>query len=380
MASRRTTTGFLLLVVAAFIGFLILVVPPWLVDQYDRFADKGPTWARVYLATVAIGGSIFLGATCWILLRLWLATRRKFQRKQRRNKNPSELSRDQQQREIDENLAAVSDLSNDPSVPSEVESELAPLASKFEEKRTQQTLEIVAFGTVSSGKSSLLNMLAGRIVFQTDAKGGTTVRRNEIPWPGLDKVTLVDTPGLGEVDGQSRASVSAAAAKDADLVLVVVDGPMRESEFQLLERLSEMEKRILVCLNKEDWYEDEEREALLGQIAQQVKSFVQLEDIVAVRASPTRRTRIRMLADGSQSEEDVEVAVDIAPLAARMMKVVRQDGQDLLLANLLLQSRGMVEEARQRVQNALDQRAWSIVDKYMWGGRRGCRAEPVSVG
>ena len=75
--------------------------------------------------------------------------------------------------------------------------ELEPLIRELEEKREEQTLEIVAFGTVSSGKSSLLNASAGRDVFVTDARGGTTLQRNEIPWPGIDRVLLVDTPGLG---------------------------------------------------------------------------------------------------------------------------------------------------------------------------------------
>ena len=90
--------------------------------------------------------------------------------------------------------------------------QLAPLAKKIEEKRESQSLEIVAFGAISSGKSSLLNALAGRDVFRTDPRGGTTVQRNEIPWPGVDKVLLVDTPGLGEIDGAERGSLSAAAA------------------------------------------------------------------------------------------------------------------------------------------------------------------------
>ena len=92
----------------------------------------------------------------------------------------------------------------------------------------------MAFGTVSSGKSALLNALAGRDVFATDARGGTTLQRNEIPWPGIDHVLLVDTPGLGEVHGSEHAEVSADAAENADVVLLVVDGPLRDSEFQLL--------------------------------------------------------------------------------------------------------------------------------------------------
>ncbi len=75
-------------------------------------------------------------------------------------------------------------------------------------------------------------------------------------------------PGLGEVHGAEHAEVSADAAENADLVLLVVDGPLRDSEFQLLRRLGDMEKRVLLCLNKEDWYEPEEKQRLLDQLTQ----------------------------------------------------------------------------------------------------------------
>ncbi len=39
---------------------------------------------------------------------------------------------------------------------------------------------------VSSGKSSLLNALAGREMFRTDVRAGTTLARNEVPWPGVE--------------------------------------------------------------------------------------------------------------------------------------------------------------------------------------------------
>ena len=50
-------------------------------------------------------------------------------------------------------------------------SRFAARSTRCETKLEKQTLEIVAFGTVSSGKSSVLNALAGRDVFRTDAQG-----------------------------------------------------------------------------------------------------------------------------------------------------------------------------------------------------------------
>src|SRR5262249_29576037 len=152
--------------------------------------------------------------------------------------------------------------------------------------------------------------LAGRTVFRTNVVGGTTIARSEIPWPAGDRVVLVDTPGLAEVRGESRAAASAEAAKDADLVLFVVGRPLKTYESELLEALRAMEKRIVVCLNKEDWYEDLQREELLRQLAEQVAPAVSAADVIAVRSRPTKRRRVHVLSDGSEQEEEVPVEPD----------------------------------------------------------------------
>ncbi len=379
MAPRRTLHGLLLIVVLAFAGFLLVYIPPQVIDDYRRALQLGPTWAYIYLGAVGTGALILAVCSVWTIWQLWSHTRRKREKRERQSKSPSQLSREQQQQEIDENLAAIADLQTDEAVADEVRRELEPDLTRFDDKRQKQTLEIVAFGTISSGKSSLLNALAGRDVFATDAKGGTTIRRSETPWPGLENVTLVDTPGLGEVDGEERTSISADAAQDADVVLMTVDGPLRDVEHDLLERLGQMEKRVIVCLNKEDWYADEERQRLVGQLCDQAAPVVAAENVVAVRARPTTRARVRVLPDGSQAEEQVPVAPDIGPLAERLMEVVRGEGESLLLANLLLQSRGLVEEARHRVRQALDRRAWQIVDRYTWGAAGAAALSPFPL-
>jgi uncharacterized protein (DUF697 family) len=179
-------------------------------------------------------------------------------------------------------------------------------------------------------------------------------------------VILVDTPGLGEVDGAEHVMVAASSAKDADLILLVVDGPLRESEHRLLKTLGGMEKRIVVCLNKADWYMAEDREKLLSQIRSQAQLAVQAADVVAIQSEATQRKRKRVLADGSSLEESIPVPVDIEPLAERMTEILRSEGKALLAANLLLQSRGLVEKARAQAQRSLDDEAARIVDRHMW--------------
>lgn len=356
----------MLLVLATCVGVGLIFLPGWIIDKYQTI-NAFSSWAGIaYLVLVAIGGLLLIGSTIWTVWKLWGSSVAKKRRRERRNRNPSELTNSQKGFEIDENIKQISELREQAGNDPELAKHLDPLVKEIEYKRESQSLEIVAFGTISSGKSSVLNLMAGKEVFQTDIRGGTTVTRNEIPWPTDDKVTLVDTPGLGEVDGEDHVAIAAESAKDADLVLVVVDGPLRQSEHDLLDQLGQMEKRVIICLNKSDWYSQDDREKLKKQIRKQTAAFVEDDDVVSIQAQPGQRIRRRVMADGSTTEETVVIEADIEPLANRMVEIVRNDGKDLLMANVLLQSRGLVEKARERVQQQIDERAWDIVDKYMW--------------
>ncbi|MEX2309705.1 MAG: GTP-binding protein [Pirellulales bacterium] len=366
MTESRTTTGIFLVILLAVVGYVLWTMPYKLVEGYAKAAELSPWVGYVYLAIVGIGGLLLAGLLISILLHIWRNTRQKSAERARRNLSPSEMSAAEQSQEIADNLAEGREFVGGNRVSPELRAEIAVAVDELDAKRESQQLEIVAFGTISSGKSSLLNALAGRPVFRTNVVGGTTAARSEIPWPAGDRVVLVDTPGLAEIRGEGRAAESADAAKNADLVLFVVDGPLKSYESELLEALAAMEKRIVVCLNKEDWYDAEQRDELLRQISEQVTPAVSVADVVAVRSRPTKRRRVRVLSDGSEQEEEVPVEPDIASLARRLMSIVKRDGRDLLLANLLLQSRGLVDEAKERVLAALDERANEVINKYMW--------------
>ena len=118
---------------------------------------------------------------------------------------------------------------------------------------------------------------------------------------------------------------------------------MREAaEFEALRALLALEKRVLICLNKEDWYTRDDFEQILRQLREQVASLprpVPHEDVVAVRAKPAAQKRVRVLPDGREHEDTVMLPPDTAALEARLREVVQRDGRELLLANLLLRSR-----------------------------------------
>ncbi len=377
MQFPKPLNGIFMLLFAAAMGIALIWLPGWIVQQYERANTLGSIWGTLYLIVVGTGIILFVGSLGWTLWRLWGRRSAKLASRKRQDKSPSQLSSDQMQREIDGNLDSVGKLKGRNG--QRLGGEIDPLVEHMQIKRQQQSLEIVAFGTISSGKSSVLNLLAGRDVFSTHLRGGTTIKRNEIPWPEMDKAILIDTPGLGEIDGAVHVSIAAESARDADLVLLVVDGPLRASEFELLRQLGEMEKRVLICLNKTDWFSDEDRQKLLGQIQRQTIDVVNPRDILAIQAQPGFRKRLTVLSDGTQTQEQIEVPADIESLAMRLNNVIDHDGKRLIMANLLLQSRGLVEKARLRVQETLDKRAGQIVDRYMWGAGGAAAIAPTFV-
>ena len=379
MPHFRTTTGIFLVILLAVLGYVLVTVPPRLIEQFDRAVQISPWVGYAYVAVVGFGSLLLGGLLLAILLHVLRNTRQKAADKERRGLSPSQMSTGAQTQEFNDNLAVGREYLEAGRVTPEVQAEIKAAVDELDAKRQTQQLEIVAFGTISSGKSSLLNALAGRAVFQTNVVGGTTVTRSEIPWPAGDRVVLVDTPGLAEIRGESRASESAAAAKNADLVLFVVDGPLKDYESELLGTLAAMEKRIVVCLNKEDWYDTPQRDELLRQLAEQVSPAVKSADVVAVRSRPAKRRRVHVLSDGSEQDEEVAVEPDVAPLARRMMSIVERDGRELLLANLLLQSRGLVDEAKERVLATLDERADEVISKYMWAAGGAAAINPFPL-
>ncbi len=370
--------GWLLIAYFAAAAYALVAWMPDVVLRYQNLAETNPTLGTVYLGLVIAGAVVLAGLSTWLLYRLWRNTATKKRRRHSRGQNPSEMSTVEQQRELSDNLGTSRDFTGDTNVSAELRQEIDQGLAELEAKQESARLEIVAFGTISSGKSTLLNALAGRQVFASDVIGGTTTTRSEIPWPGNDEVVLVDTPGLAEVRGESRAAEAALAAKNSDLVLLVVDGPLKSYEVDLVSKLAEMEKRVLVCLNKEDWYGEEEQAELTAQIAKQLPAIT-AADVVAVRAGAVSRLRIRITADGNEEEQEIELPPSVQALAERLMQVVQHDGQELLLANLLLQSRGLVDEAKVRVRAVLDTRANEIISKHMWaaGGAAGINPIPL---
>lgn len=227
----------------------------------------------------------------------------------------------------------------------------------------QRDIRIVLFGVGSVGKTSIVNGLLGDLVGQVDAPMGTTTTAATYPLqlPGIEQIVwLTDTPGLLEASavGPEREAQVRHLATEADLLLFVIDDDLRQSEYALARSLLDMDKRLIIVLNKADLYPEADFQAILSKVRSRFQADLAPADVVDVAANPQP---IR-LATG----ELAEMEPDLWPLEKRLTEVLRAEGADLLADSILLRSQRLGEEARRLIQAQRRQAANAVIERYQW--------------
>ena len=214
------------------------------------------------------------------------------------------------------------------------------------EKLSRGQVDIVVFGEISTGKSALINALAGQKLAEVDVQGGWTKDVWKMDWegcsyrlPGLDDsaVVLVDTPGLNEVDGHQRAALAQRAAATADLILFLTDSDLNDTEFTALTTLAASNKPLILVFNKVDLYPEEERQRLLDVLRQDRLGDV-LPDVpvIPTAADPREIEYIEQHADGRETSQWRKPAPDIDELKSKIIEMLDQEGLALLTLNAAL--------------------------------------------
>ena len=70
MLESRKSTGILVIVLLAVLGYVLVTIPPRLVEQYDNAKAISPVIGYVYLAVVGIGSFITTTRYLYLVLRL----------------------------------------------------------------------------------------------------------------------------------------------------------------------------------------------------------------------------------------------------------------------------------------------------------------------
>ncbi|MEG4351463.1 GTP-binding protein [Microcoleus sp. LAD1_D3] len=249
-------------------------------------------------------------------------------------------------------------------------------AREIEASMARGSVRVVVFGTGSAGKTSAVNALVGRMAGQVGAPMGTTEvgETYTLKLKGIEReLAITDTPGILEagVAGTYREELARQLAARADLILFVLDGDLRKSEYEPLRTLAEIGKRSIVVFNKVDLYPDTDRDEILDQLRQRVKGFVSAMDVVAISANPQKV----VLEDGTIFQPDPH----IMPLIRRVAAILRAEGEDLIADNILLQSQHLGDQARKLIDAQRRRQADKAVERFQWIGAGVIAVTPLPV-
>lgn len=240
-------------------------------------------------------------------------------------------------------------------------------------KLENQVARVAVFGLVSRGKSAVLNALLGQKVLPTGPLNGVTLTPQAVVWSphGQAKIELIDTPGLDEIDGQTRAEMAQTIARQADLILFVVSGDITRTEFQALCELRQAQKPMLLVFNKIDLYPEQSRQAIhqslqrLASTTPDGKLFqrsLTTNEIVLVAAEPApMQVRVEQ-PDGRVTYAWESPDPVIAPLQQKILDVLQQEGQTLMALNALVQ----VQAAEARLTGKLLEVHQPAAEALIW--------------
>ncbi|WP_458650497.1 DUF697 domain-containing protein [Sivoneniella epilithica] len=261
---------------------------------------------------------------------------------------------------------------------------------------------VAVFGLVSRGKSAVLNALLGKKVLPTGPLNGVTQTPHAIIWSPTPKdlallaspssplhpstppplhplanlqIELIDTPGLDEIDGQGRADMAQAIARQADLILFVVSGDITRTEYEALCDLRQAQKPILLVFNKVDLYPDQSRQEIYHSLQQfaakstarggkseSLQRFLSANEIILVAAEPAPlQVRVEQ-PDGRMTYEWESPPVQIAALKQKILSILGKEGRSLMALNALVQ----VQQAESRLASNLVELHNTEAEALIW--------------
>lgn len=219
---------------------------------------------------------------------------------------------------------------------SDVESQIQDDLSQIE-KGFGKTVKIAVIGRVSTGKSSLINALFNvkkgeNKKVQVGAVSGVTTKIKEIKWS--DNVTVIDSPGLGDVV-RENSQETRNILSNIDVGILVVAGSVDDSQKAHYDELKQYAHKVFVVMNKIDEY-DKKPKALESVVAQWHSSLGLAND----------EKIFLTCTDGYDPDYDPEAEMDIRgvdELREKVLSYLKEHGKDLLLAREMMTKSQLVK-------------------------------------
>jgi hypothetical protein len=309
----RVSLGFLILLVFVIAIAALLFVTEAALNVWDRLA-AGPK--PVLYAYLAIMTALFVAAV-WLVWRL-VVRRKPVDRTKRK---PVRLSRE----DIEKRLREADDAGVDTKA---ALAELHELALRQRER----SVHLCFFGEISTGKSSLIRALVPDADVTVDAVGGSTLAITHYRWhddAGI-RVLLTDVPGTGGLT-EGHQKIAEQEARRSHVVIFVCEGDLTRQEKQAVKWLLELEKPLVLVMNKSDRYDAREQSMLMQRLLDHLSDLggeLTRDRVVAVSAGGQTEV-VEKRPDGSELVVPRERPADVAVLVVAINRLFEENVEEI---------------------------------------------------
>ena len=309
----RVVIALLILVVfVVAIGALLLVTESAL-NVWDRLVEGPRVLLYAYFTVMAglVVAAIFL---IWrLVIRRQIPAARKASTEKLTRKDIEGRLRDAEAAGVDVGAA---------------QAELKDLASR----QQSGAIHLCFFGEISTGKSSLIKALVPAADVSIDVIGGSTRDVRHYRWRNEagNEILLTDVPGTGGTEDQFD-EIAVEEARRAHVVLFVCDGDLSRAENQAVRHLLDLQKPLVVVLNKSDRFNVEEQAALMQRLLGRLEELggeARRDRVVAVSAGGDVDV-VERKADGAETVARRRRSADIGVLIVAINRMLDSSDENI---------------------------------------------------
>ena len=147
----------------------------------------------------------------------------------------------------------------------------------------EQKIRIAAYGRSGVGKSSVLNSLLEKNIFESNIINGSTKEITMSEWifkdQALKSIELLDSPGFDFCNIKSPEKIYS-RIKHSDLILFVVAGDINRNELSEISSFIKDGKKIIIILNKFDLFKNNEIKEIIENIKFKLPKDVNIPIII----------------------------------------------------------------------------------------------------
>jgi GTP-binding protein EngB required for normal cell division/uncharacterized protein (DUF697 family) len=134
-------------------------------------------------------------------------------------------------------------------------------------RQQERSVHLCFFGEISTGKSSLIKALLPDAEVTVNAAGGSTRAITHYQWQddaGV-RILLTDVPGTGGLT-EGLDEIAELEARRSHVVIFVCEGDLTRQDKQAVRSLLELEKPLILVMNKSDRYDAREQSLLMQRL------------------------------------------------------------------------------------------------------------------